>query len=145
MSDKDVELSIGAEDTGLAAVLSESAKKVQESANLMKEAIEPVNAAFEKVQKVFMLFTAALAGGHAFKEAVQETVNWTKEANGLAKTLGITASEASVLNIALGDIYASSDQVKAATAKITKGLSENEESWVSRPASRMATTATALT
>ncbi len=53
----------------------------------------------------------------------------TKEANALSKALGISASEASVLNVALGDIYQSSDAMLTANKTLTKQLLNNEEAF----------------
>src|SRR3569623_3037942 len=56
------------------------------------------------VQAKWVAMGSLLLSGAGFKEAVDTTENLNKEAIALAKTLGISATQASVLNVALGDI-----------------------------------------
>lgn len=118
-------------DLGAArAEVNKTMGDIQRSVASMQEGIQSgmggVTAAFGKVNVAIAAVTTALAGGAAFKSAVEETVNMTKEANALGKSLGISATEASVLNIALGDIYQSSDTMLAANKALTKQLIGNE-------------------
>lgn len=69
--------------------------------------------------------------GAAFKGVMEETVNITKEANAPSKSLGISATEASILNIALGDIYPSSDTMLFANKTMTKQRVSNEDTFKS--------------
>ena len=109
--------------------------EIQRSVSSMQDGIQSgmngVTAAFGKVNVAIAAITTALAGGAAFKSAVEETVNMTKEANALGKSLGISATEASILNIALGDIYQSSDTMLAANKAMTKQLVSNEDAFKS--------------
>jgi hypothetical protein len=109
--------------------------EIQRSVSSMQDGIQSgmngVTAAFGKVNIAIAAITTALAGGAAFKSAVEETVNMTKEANALGKSLGISATEASILNIALGDIYQSSDTMLAANKAMTKQLVSNEDAFKS--------------
>lgn len=105
-------------------------------ASEVKNSFEKVNSQFDSVinkvkavQGVMLAAAAALAGGKAFKETVDQTVNMTKEAIALSRALGITTTEASVLNVALNDIYQTSDTLLAANSKLTRQLSSNEDSF----------------
>lgn len=60
------------------------------------------------------------------KSVPQETVTWTVEAQKLARTLGITTDQASVLNLAIGDIYGTSEEYLGAVSKLTRTLNTNE-------------------
>jgi hypothetical protein len=73
--------------------------------------------------------TAVLAGGAAFKEAVASSINLTVGSQKLAQQLGISASKASVLKMALGDVYVTEEQLSSAAGKITQGLNRNEEAF----------------
>lgn len=82
---------------------------------------------FGMVGVAFAGLAAILAGGAAFKAGVEETQKLTGEANALARALGISASEASVLNIALGDVYSDSETFIAASQKLARELRNNED------------------
>ncbi|AEV24624.1 hypothetical protein Dsui_0204 [Azospira oryzae PS] len=70
---------------------------------------------------------AVLAGGAIFHAGVEESKKFTSEANGLAKALGISTTEASALNVALGDIYSSSETFIGASQMLSRQLRTNEE------------------
>jgi hypothetical protein len=131
MSMNDAIIRISADISALMEALSRAVAGVKSSVGEMKESFEGLLSAFEKVNAIMAGVTAALAGGAAFKEAIDKTVDLTKEANMLARALGVSATEASVMNIALGDIYQSGDTVVAATGKITKTLLTNEDAFKS--------------
>ena len=84
---------------------------------------------FASVNKMLGAFTAVLAGGAAFKSGIDESNKLTGEAMKLGKQLGITATEASVLNVALGDVYVETDTMLAANQKLTKTLGTNEKAF----------------
>lgn len=91
--------------------------------------IDKIASSFGKVTTVMAAAAAAIAGGAAFKSAVEESVKLTKEAGGLAKAFGITTTEASILNVAIGDLYISSETLLGANDKLVRGLRENEEGF----------------
>ncbi|RYF34095.1 MAG: hypothetical protein EOO21_05155, partial [Comamonadaceae bacterium] len=64
-----------------------------------------IQGALGKVNAAMVAVTAVLAGGVAIKESINATKQFTDEANKLARVLGTNATEASTLNVALGDIY----------------------------------------
>lgn len=81
---------------------------------------------FSKMNGVMAAATAALAGGAMLKASVDATQQFTGESNKLARVLGTTATEASTLNVALGDIYADADTFTTAASKMAKELRTNE-------------------
>lgn len=83
--------------------------------------------AFSRVNVVLAGMAAVLAGGAVFKAGVEESKKLTGEANGLAKALGISTTEASALNVALGDIYSSSETFIGASQMLGRQLRTNEE------------------
>lgn len=129
MANNDAELRIGVNDDDLRAGLQRAADAVQTGFAQMQTHFDSLGAVFGKLNGAMMAFAAAMAGGKIFADGVEETVKLTKEANALSKTLGITATEASILNVALGDIYQSGDAVVTATSRITKQLRENEDAF----------------
>lgn len=88
-----------------------------------------IQSAIGSVQGKWLALGSAILGGAGFKEAIDTSVTLTKEANSLAKALGINATEASVLNLALGDIYQSKDTMIAANTAMTRTLRENEQAF----------------
>jgi hypothetical protein len=78
------------------------------------------------LQSKFIAVGALLAGGKVFGAAVEESKRLTGEANLLARALGISAGEASVLNVALGDIYVGADDFAAAALHLGRQLRSNE-------------------
>lgn len=62
-------------------------------------------------------------------EVKEAAVEWGVENIQLARTMGITATEASVLSIAVGDVYGSTKQLEQATGLITQKLNTKEEAF----------------
>ncbi|WP_025041029.1 hypothetical protein [Nitrosospira briensis] len=129
MADKDVSLGISAEDAGLNAAVANAAKVVQNATSQMGKSFDSVGGSIKKMQDIFAGFTTILAGGAAFKAAVDQSVNLTKESMALGKALGISATEASVLNVALGDTYQTSESFIDSNGKMTKQLLKNEDAF----------------
>ena len=151
MSDKDVELKIGADGSQAEAefgkvgnAAEKAGQRIQDTireasynmASSTKAATEQMSSHFSKltdsfasVNKMLGAFTAVLAGGAAFKSGIDESNKLTGEAMKLGKQLGITATEASVLNVALGDVYVETDTMLAANQKLTKTLGTNEKAF----------------
>jgi hemoglobin-like flavoprotein len=99
------------------------------------EAAKGVEGAFTGAMGKFNLLTGAVsammtvAAGGAFSKVIKETVAWTGEAVSLSKALGITTQAASVLNLALGDVYLSKETMLAGAGRIAKTLKTEEEAF----------------
>lgn len=119
----DAEITIGGDTAALEAAMKKAGETVQQSMGQIQSHVE---GAFSKLNGLMAGLAAALAGGAAFSAAIDETVNLTKEADLLGRALGISATEAGILGMALGDIYLSGDNVIAAAKVITKQLKDNE-------------------
>jgi hypothetical protein len=104
-------------------------EKAAETAEEIKASFESINGVFEKVQGAFLAFTAVLAGGEAFKEMIGSTVNATGESVALGRQLGISASSASQLKVAMGAEFVTQEQVTGANQKITMALKKNESAF----------------
>ena len=79
------------------------------------------------LQAKFVAIGALLAGGAVFKEAVTQTTLLTEESTKLARALGISASEASVLREALIAGNTSQEEYVGAAQKLAKQVRENED------------------
>ncbi len=151
MSDKDVELKIGADGAQAEAEFGKVAQAAEKAGQrihaTMREAsynmaastkaateqmsgsFAKVTESFGKVNSVLVGLTAIMAGGAAFKAGVDESNKLTGEAMKLGKQLGITATEAGILNVAIGDVYVETDTMLAANQKLTKTLGTNEKAF----------------
>lgn len=92
----------------------------------MSKGFAGIAAAFGKVGGM-MAAVGAMLGGAVFAAGVAETKKLTGEANALARALGINTTEASALNVALGDIYSSSETFIGASQMLGRQLRTNEE------------------
>jgi hypothetical protein len=79
------------------------------------------------VSNKFAALAAIAAGVGVFKEGIAFSKQFTGEAMGLSKALNISATEAATLNVALGDIYSSSETVIEGTQHLSRQLRNNEE------------------
>lgn len=126
MTDNTAEVQIRADARQLQAGMRDAASAVRDGVDQIKGHLGNLTNMFSKVNAAMAGMAAVLAGGAAFKAAITETVNMTKEASALGKQFGISATEASVLKVALGDVYVSQEAMQAAGNKITQTLRQNE-------------------
>jgi len=122
MAEKDLKVLITGDASGLFNALGAASKATEGLAKDMQAAIGGI-------QKMFLGFTAVLGGATFLKETVAETKTWTVEAQKLARVLGITTQQASILNLAIGDIYGTQEEYLGAVGKLTKSLNANEEAF----------------
>jgi hypothetical protein len=125
----DIGFKITGDNTGFLRAFDECKSAIKEGHEEIKGAMEKINGAFENVTKAAGLFSAALAGGAAFKEIIEKTVELTSEFILLGQQLGVSATEASVLKVALGDVFATQEQLATASNAVTRTLREHEDSF----------------
>ena len=128
MSD-DVKFSIGAEDTGFGAQLNKAREQAVEASESIKASFEKLSGTFEKVQKIFLAFSAALAGGHAFKEVISGSVEWTEGSKKLANALGVSLEKASDYQVALRHLGIDNEVVTSAVEKMSKQIYSNSAAF----------------
>lgn len=95
----------------------------------MNKSMENVNSMFTKVQGAFTALAGVVAGGAAFKGAIDASNKWTGEAVKLSKALGITTEQASILNVALNSIGVSSDTYTQAATAMSRQLNSNAQAF----------------
>lgn len=118
---------VAAASATVKASLAAIATNTQAMHGQMKGDLDKISSALSAVQSKFAAWAALVAGGMVAKASIDTTVGFTKEAMGLGKALGINTQQASVLNIALGDIYSSSEVMTGAASKLAKQLRTNED------------------
>lgn len=121
------------ESQRMASAMREAMQSVQQSTrnttDQAKKSGDELGQVWGNVKGKIVGAVAAAASTGAVAAAVSKTVEWTKESEKLSRALGITTTEASVLNVALGDIHQSADVVLTANRAMTRSLRENEESF----------------
>ena len=122
---KAIETSLAAMKTSFASIES-SVKQLHEQ---FAGAFGGMQAAMGKFNNAMFAVQNAIAGGSMFKEFVAASMETTKAAAVMGKTLGITATEASYLKSALTAVGVSQDTLMAAAGKITLTLAKNEEAF----------------
>lgn len=135
--DNEVQVRIGVEMSALKPGMEQGAQDVERAAAKMRDAVAQANESMSEslkgvvtsignVSGALSLMFGALAGGASFGSAIEETKKLTGEARSLSKALGITVQDASALNIALGDIYSSSESFIGASQMLSRQLRTNE-------------------
>jgi hypothetical protein len=129
MTEKVTRVVLDGDASGVVRAFSKANDSIGQFHKTVESKFSGIGKTFGGAQKAFLGFAAALGGGALFKNAIDETVKFEKENKSLARTMGITGSEASILNIALGDIYQDADAFISSMTKMSKGLAENEEKF----------------
>lgn len=84
---------------------------------------------FANATKLLTGFTAVMAGGGALKKFISDANEWNGSAGKMAKQLGITTEQASVLNVALKHIGVDSDVYTGAAEKMSKQIQGNAQAF----------------
>ena len=113
------------DESGLVAAMT----RAEGATKAFQGSVSQVGSGISKMAGIVGSMTAVLAGGAMFKECVNETLNWTGEAVKLSKTLGITTEQASIMNLALGDVYLSMDTMITASDALTKNSLKNKAAF----------------
>ena len=121
----DAQVSIGADATGVEKGMREASAAVKASVATMNASLSTLAGGFSKLQGIFLGMTAVLAGGAAFKSAIDATVKWNGEVVGLSKTLGINTEKAAGLNYALQHLGIESETYTSAADKMFRQLQKN--------------------
>lgn len=100
---------------------------IEQLGNVVQNKFKGMNSAIEGMKTVWVQAAAVVGAGMAMKAAVNEAVEYNTNAQKLARTLGITANAASVLSMAIGDVYGSTDQYLAAIKGLDRQLRTNED------------------
>ncbi|TDR82210.1 hypothetical protein [Paludibacterium purpuratum] len=128
MSDN-VEVKITGNAAGAVAAMTEASQAVKIGVESMKGQIERMGSLFEAVQSKFAMLSAVLAGGAAFKAAMKAASDWNMQAGGMARQLGITTQQASVLAVGLHSVGVSTDTYRQAAMLLTRQMSANESAF----------------
>jgi hypothetical protein len=122
----ETKVKIGGDTAGLSAAFTEAAAKVREGAAGITESFSGVGEVLEGISGKLVVLSAGLAGVAGFSEIIGSTKRLTGEINGLAKSMGTSVEEASVLHSALAGIGADSETFTGALDHLARQISKNE-------------------
>ncbi len=128
-NDQRIEVQVAANVANLNSGMQQAAASVQSAAAGIQGNLSKMQGLAGAVSGVFGTLGAVLAGGAMFRAAVDGTLAWNLEAMRLARTLGITTEAASILNVALGDIYSDAETYIAATRKLSMGVANGGDAF----------------
>lgn len=125
----EVKVQITGDASGAVAAMRQAADATRDSVQGMRESLTSIDSAFDSIRTAYLKIAAVIGSVKLFKDVIDETVAMTTESQALGRQFGITAAEASVLRVALGDIYVSQEQFAAAGNKISLSLRTNEKAF----------------
>ena len=129
MATQDFKLTFGVDIKELVTGMTEATEAVTEAAATMKEALASVAETFGKIGEASIALGAILAGGSAFKEFVETSVDLTKESVALGRQLGISATEASILKVAMNSVFVTQEDFAGGAARLTRTLAKNPDAF----------------
>ncbi len=125
----DAELRIGGNVDELIAASAKAVGIIKDMSTQVQAPLKSINDHFKTITTTFAAFTAALAGGAAFKNVINSAADWNSQAAGLAKSLGTTTEKASVMNVALNHFGISSEVVISGSQKMARQIHTNGEAF----------------
>ncbi|WP_428421970.1 hypothetical protein [Methylibium sp.] len=127
MTNKDINYTVTADDGPFAEGMKRVQAALKQTDGQITGLFSGMSSPFGKVMGMLGVVSTVLAGGAIFKASVEASKDFTLEATKLSKALGINATEASTLNVALGDIYSDAETFTGAATKLAKELRTNED------------------
>lgn len=118
------EVRFGGDASGAITAAQQAAIAVKEAVGGMTITLGSLGESFASVKGMFAGLAAAL-GVAVIKNAADETLHFTKEANALGRALNVSANEAAVLIDALEDIGSNGDEYTGAFVHFARQLKTN--------------------
>lgn len=125
-NDQRIEVQVAANVAPLQAGMQQAVSAVQSAASGITSQFSNIASS---IGGAVIAITAVFGGGRIFSNVIGETKQWTTEAMKLARVLGITTESASVLNLALGDIYTDSETYLSASRMMTRQALANGDGF----------------
>lgn len=131
MSDKEVttKLTLQGDAGGMIGAMEKAKASVSGAATSMQQGIGGITSAFGGMMGIVSTVTAVLGGGKLLHDAIETTKTVSSEIIKLKNSLGISAEEASMMRVALDDVFLSADDMAAASGRVTKQLVKNEDAF----------------
>jgi hypothetical protein len=125
----DVSIQITGNNEGLLAALDGAKAAVANAAAEMQGSFAKVTGMISGMQNAVLGFASLFAGGALFKDLISSTVGATTEAILMGRQFGISATQASILKLALAAVFVTQEQFSSAGNAITRTLKTNEDSF----------------
>ena len=90
----DISVKIGGDSGDAQKAISDVTQALKDGVGQMSGSINQLAEGFSQFKGILVGFSAVLAGGAIFKEAISSTVAFTGEISALSKKMGITKDEA---------------------------------------------------
>lgn len=127
MADKgDVAFTITGDDKDIKDAFDRVKAQAATAAGGVTSAFGNLGKVFESIGTKIAALGAVLAGGAAFKKAIDDSVKFTEESIKLGRTLGSNLATAGGWMAALNDVNSSVEEFDGAAKGLTKNLRENE-------------------
>ena len=110
-------------------VLDQFSKQVRDSTGGIESQFRGLNKIVANFAAPFAALMAVVGGGAFLKGTINETRDWTVEAQKLARTLGVTTEEASVFGVAIREVHGDADMFLSIATKMTRTLNSNESAF----------------
>lgn len=128
-NDQRIEVQVAANVGQLQSGMQQAVASVHTAASSIQGGLGKMEGLAGAIGGAFGTLGAILAGGAMFKACLGETLKWNGEAMKLSRTLGITTEAASILNVALGDIYTDTETYLGATRMMTRQINSGGEGF----------------
>ncbi|QXE85967.1 phage tail tape measure protein [Geomonas nitrogeniifigens] len=109
--------------------MGKATRTAQDSAKQISASFDAIPAMFNKIGAAAATVTAVLAGGAMFKDMVNTTKEVSGEVVKLSKVFGVSASQASVMRVALDDAFLTVDDAVGASDRLTRQALKNGEAF----------------
>jgi hypothetical protein len=130
VSEDAVNVKFGATIEELLAKLNTAGGAVQTTVNGMKGHLNELSGTLATLRTQIGLVVFAVAGGSMFKEFIDKTNEMNTEALKLGRTMGISATEAGVLAVAIGDSGSTVEKYEGAYKAFARQLKSNGDELV---------------
>ncbi len=127
MSNKLAELvvQVSADHAKFATDMQTMQKTAQNSADQISRALGGVHGAVTKIGTAF----AAIAAGAGLSKIVQSAADWNLQAAKVARTMGTTTEQASVMNVALSKLGVEQGVAESAALKLSRTLGQGTDKF----------------
>ena len=127
--DRRIQVAIDGDATGGINALLGFSQTATRTIGEVNSSLGTLGGGLNSVIGTFGVLGGILAGGSAFKSIISETVSWNLETGKLARTLGDTTENASVMKVALHTLGIDQEVVSSAAMRMARTLNTNSEAF----------------
>lgn len=120
---------ISGDSTGVIASMQQAARAVRGFETDASRSLGGVQAMVGGLHARFVALAATLVSGAGMKQAADRTMELNKAAEDLGRQLGVSASEAQILSMALGEAHVEKEVLISAADLLTQRLNKNEQAF----------------